>query len=377
MKKVLSLVLAVAMIASMATMAFAADKIATKLNSTSYDEKATPKIRPVMNAYGPLAYDSDKKLLEPMSSVQYGKSAYYLLLEPASSTLTSAELSNHTMGELGSAKTEAISGMKAKEKWEMGSSHVDSVSIVRRRIDVIDDTDDGLDDAIGAAVKTYYSFLVVNVKNSTNTNDVDVIGTVTLNKTSGAKVKDLVLDISLNVFWTENWISNENLEITKDISGLKSEKVYAAKYDCDDEVDIEFENGAIFTVDVSGQGKNLLYTDTKYSSTVSSKYPLAELDFWNFGGTKFNRTGSLFLPATDDFMFIYELKDDGTLAEIPNAEYDEYDEGFYIRTRTLGSYVVSDMELITAPVVPDVSDVGTTTPTVPVVPTNPSTGAAA
>ena len=80
------------------------------------------------------------------------------------------------------------------------------------------------------------------------------------------------------------------------------------------------------------------------------------------------------LSAEDDAtLFLYEIKDDGTLAEVAGAEYDDSDEGFYFRTRTLGSYVVSDMELDLGASDNTNEDVVVT----PVEPTNPSTGAIA
>jgi hypothetical protein len=88
----------------------------------------------------------------------------------------------------------------------------------------------------------------------------------------------------------------------------------------------------------------------------------------------FNKIGELFLPA-DEGTFLYVLNSDGTLSAA-NAEYDSYEEGFFIKTRTLGSYVISDIELDIASAVeePTVDDVVETVEE----PSNanPSTGAA-
>ena len=72
-------------------------------------------------------------------------------------------------------------------------------------------------------------------------------------------------------------------------------------------------------------------------------YPNADLSFFNGNGVTFNRTGEMFIPA-DAGTFIYEIKN-GVPVEISDAKYDEHDEGFRFKTRTLGSYVVSDVML--------------------------------
>ena len=88
----------------------------------------------------------------------------------------------------------------------------------------------------------------------------------------------------------------------------------------------------------------------------------------------------MFLACDQDYeQYLYQINSDGTLSEVPGAEYDEYDGGFYFNTRVLGSYVISDMELelkdTTTTTTPVVETPVVTTPA-PVV-TNPSTGAAA
>ena len=139
----------------------------------------------------------------------------------------------------------------------------------------------------------------------------------------------------------------------------------------DEEFELSFADwgSATFTVNTIGQGDLILRATATYNSTVGALYPEANLDFYNGNGVSFNKTGEMFMPA-DAGSFIYELKN-GVLVAIPGAEYDEYDEGFYFKTRTLGTYVISDVELalagsVVAPVVPGA----------PVV-VNPGTGAAA
>ena len=59
-----------------------------------------------------------------------------------------------------------------------------------------------------------------------------------------------------------------------------------------------------------------------------------------------------------------------------NAEYDEYDEAFIIKTKTLGKYIISDTELKIVNIPSDNGNNGNSGNGGTVTPTNPGTGAA-
>ena len=409
MKKIFALALAVAMIASMGAVSFAVvSPVGTAPDSDPTMKYDTKAYFPVVNAYGPLTYDADDKALGD-GVVEYGETAYYILVEgqvagpftkdnngdtvdPADPTYTKALVT----------ESETVTGLKIKASWEEGKGLVKDVSIVKKKVanstmhddDPLKDEDgiayECIETLLGSALagtytpNKYYYFVAVSTNASTSTADADIIGTLTLSKSKHPKVDDLDLEITVNVGWENTYNSSdpdikENLTVTSSIvSDIEAETYYALKFDFDDEVDFEFADDSIFTVDVSGQSKLLLYYDTQFNSKIAAKYPLAELNFWNGNGAKFNRVGEMFIPVKEDYaQFLYQLNADGTLSEVPGAEYDEYDEGFYFNTRVLGTYVISDMELDVTPVVttPVVETPVVTTPA-PVV-TNPSTGAAA
>ena len=72
-------------------------------------------------------------------------------------------------------------------------------------------------------------------------------------------------------------------------------------------------------------------------------YDYANIDFVNFEGKpSFNKTGTLYIYAAED-SFIYEVTKDG--AKAIKAEWDEDYEAWTFKTRTLGSYAISDVEL--------------------------------
>ena len=113
-----------------------------------------------------------------------------------------------------------------------------------------------------------------------------------------------------------------------------------------------FDNEAYFVVKMIPEEKVVLNFAETYSKTIDKLFDYeADLDFYNFKGTSdaFTKVGELVIPADED-TFVYEIVDD-ELVEV-DAEYVEdykFDngkkvDGWVIKTNELGYYVVSDVE---------------------------------
>ena len=403
MKKFLAMLLAVSMVASMSAVSFAvsgssrtlsgtpdkttpADAYASMIKDGKYDDDDGYPIDTTL--IGPFGYNSDDKNLT-IDSVEYGKTAYFLLTEYYLDSGDDEQTRLVT-------QSESTDKLKVKGDWEEGKSLVDGMAITKKKVnsfgtyDDLDDKDNFTEDKdftsdmvndYGFVSGKYYYMVAITVEDSSSTSDADIIGTLTLSKSKKPKADDIDFDVAINVDWEQSYRKTEDLTITGDYDPIYSETYYALKFDCDEEVELGFNDDSTFTVDVSGQPKTLLYFDTDFNSSIAAKYPLAELNFWNGNGAKFNRTGEMFLSIGDedyDDYYLYQINSDGSLSEVPNAEYDDADEGFYFKTRTPGSYVVSDMELDTsATESSDESDDIVVTPVDPVTPVNPGTGARA
>ena len=397
MKKFLAMLLSVSMVASMSAVSFAvsgssrtlsgtpdkttpADAYASMIKDGKYDDDDGYPIDTTL--IGPFGYNSDDKNLT-IDSVEYGKTAYFLLTEYYLDSGDDEQTRLVT-------QSESTDKLKVKGDWEEGKSLVDGMAITKKKVngfgtyDDLDDKDNFTEDKdftsdmvndYGFVSGKYYYMVAITVEDSSSTSDADIIGTLTLSKSKKPKADDIDFDVAINVDWEQSYRKTEDLTITGDYDPIYSETYYALKFDCDEEVELGFNDDSTFTVDVSGQPKTLLYFDTDFNSSIAAKYPLAELNFWNGNGAKFNRTGEMFLSIGDedyDDYYLYQINSDGSLSEVPNAEYDDADEGFYFKTRTLGSYVVSDMELDTsATESSDESD------DIVVTPVNPGTGARA
>ena len=434
MKKFLALALAIAMIVSLSSVAMATDidPVATNAKfETGGAEEYTLKVEngdstdpdvygPIVGLYGPFSYDSEDRALYDAvdhktagkegvyGPVEFGEAAYYAIINYVPDNfdeedddeyeveLDSADIDESNGKFLVVKDSEVVSNLKIKTDWEEGGDLVKSIKVVKRKIvnytkaadGDFERTDSDYDEdyyyptleELGLTKydmekDDYVYFLVVEYEESNSHNDADLIGTVTLNKSKDPKVDDLELDIGFSVDWEHNYRTDaENCTIKDDPDfEFVAEKNYALKFDCDEEVELTFDDESTFTVDVSGQSKILFNWNNNYISKVAAKYPYAELNFWNGNGAKFNRVGEFFFNCEDleGNQFLYQVNADGTLSEVAGAEWDDSDEGFYFNTRVLGSYVVSDMELdvvsnvqgaVSAPVAP-----------APVV-TNPATG---
>ena len=122
-----------------------------------------------------------------------------------------------------------------------------------------------------------------------------------------------------------------------------------------DVIDIEFGDDALFTVDVDGQSRLNLAWNVTFDREFAAKYDYANLDFLTFEGTpRFNRTGDFYIYADED-AFIYKKTADGA-EKINGLEWDEDYEAWTFRTRELGAYVISDVELDEKTVTEDKDD---------------------
>ena len=115
----------------------------------------------------------------------------------------------------------------------------------------------------------------------------------------------------------------------------------------------------MFTVDVTGQGKLNLAWNTDFDKEFAAMYDYANIDFVTFEGTPaFNKTGTLYIYADED-EFVYEVTADG--AKAVKAEWNEDYEAWELKTRTLKSYAISDVELTEKTATEDKDDASSTT----------------
>ena len=199
--------------------------------------------------------------------------------------------------------------------------------------------------------------LITLPENDTNKVE-DLAGEIRVGRSkSAAKKSPFTFDLELS-YYADNTLTGTTAR-PWDGGELISGETGIVSFDKEEgEIDIEFEDVATFTVDISGQGKLNLAWNTSFNKEFGAMYDYANLTFVNFEGTpSFSKNGTLMVYAEPD-TFIYEVTEDG--AKKVDAEYDEDYEAWVLTTRTLSSYVVSDVEL-TEKTVTDTEDGSSTT----------------
>jgi hypothetical protein len=362
MKKIFALTLAVALVLSLASFVFAAD-----------DEYAIFSVDPAGVGHRKFSSDNNWVKIAAGEIVNYGNTIYYELdgetfaggVIPALPVIGPVE------------KYDAVNGVRINQTWDIGGDWVSKVELVKKKSLI----------AVGPPEVTNYEyFLAITFKAAAaETATTDVIGEIVLKRTSGKNKinrdpanptggkagETLPFPVNVELRYNKSDVGATGVDKISDSARTFDFKDDAALQN-NEELELTFVDwgDARFTVNSVGQGKLVLKADAKFNSAIGALYPEANLDFFNGNGASFNKTGEMFIPA-EEGSYIYELKS-GVLVAIAGAEYDEYDEGFYFKTRTLGSYVVSDVELdlagsaVVDPVAPEAPEV-----------VNPSTGAAA
>ena len=205
-------------------------------------------------------------------------------------------------------------------------------------------------------------YLDITTVDSLSTKDGEVAFELTLSAKGASEFKDRTLEIKkqkigLTTASAETDVT-DSMEVDAQGEILDTEDMEA----CEDYEIIWGDNElARFVVDLDDNDgkKNLSYTTAPVDALIEAN-PTANMDFFTLkAAPRFNKIGEMTIYADGDvFKYIYEIDADGQLSEV-NATYDEDEEGFVFNTRTLGSYVVSDIELVGAAIdeeVPGESD---------------------
>ena len=221
MKKFLAMLLSVSMVASMSAVSFAvsgssrtlsgtpdkttpADAYASMIKDGKYDDDDGYPIDTTL--IGPFGYNSDDKNLT-IDSVEYGKTAYFLLTEYYLDSGDDEQTRLVT-------QSESTDKLKVKGDWEEGKSLVDGMAITKKKVngfgtyDDLDDKDNFTEDKdftsdmvndYGFVSGKYYYMVAITVEDSFSTSDADIIGTLTLSKSKKPKCDDIDFDFAINV----------------------------------------------------------------------------------------------------------------------------------------------------------------------------------
>ena len=357
MKKLFALTLAVAMVLSMASVAFASDRYELAVEEDD-----------LFFVSDGIAYylDGQYTVSEEKYEAVYGDTLYMVVkpsIEGKSKNVSLSDINKN---------------FKIKAQWSQNGKLVEGVRFEKIYADIYD-YDNG--------EKELAFVIAIDTKSMPKeTEESDVIGTITIDPRSKNIVdnayaaepiyaearegEEYKFDVAftLNVLKAdgEEYIDGKNPDIYE-----TADNNYVYDFDEyeDEEHEIELYAGmGRFIVNTKGQGKIVINTDVEYNEGIEGIAPDANYVYFNSNNATFNRLGDLYLTANETDI-VYKVNNDGTLTKL-NPKYDDYEEAFVIRTRVIGNYIIAEEEL------PEITYEEPAAPVAPVVPTNPSTGAA-
>ena len=329
MKKILALTLAAVMAAGMSTVAFADTVVSF---ASSADNKQWYAVDE--NDDGEFEVGATETEVN-IDYVSGGKKVALFLYENATDKLIT--------------DSDDVKRYKVTDDWSVGD--IDEKPVIER-VKIVNSDNDTTD---------YVYAVTFTLPEAPETKDADLIGDVTVYRTTADK------KIANNVFDFGITYGAEAVQYdgTNDFNdGPVSFKGY------DDVEVLAFGDEMEFEVDLAGQGKLNLAWNTDFNKEFAAMYDYANIDFMTFEHTpSFNKTGIVYIYAPED-AFIYEVTKDGA-KEINGLKWDEDYEAWTFRTRTLGSYAISDVELDEKTVTEDKDESSSTTDDGKV---NPDTG---
>ena len=220
-----------------------------------------------------------------------------------------------------------VKGLKVKDEWAVG------------------DLDEKPEIELVKIEGVYRYAVTFTLPDSADLKASDLAGEISVyRKSSDLKDEDIADFITLNIgaeygyedkkLYEWDDLADAEIVVFKDASGdgLEGEET------------LTFGDYFEFEVDVTGQGKLNLKNNQDFNKEFAAMYDYANIDFITFEKEPtFNKIGRAYIYAPED-AFIYEVTADGA-KEINGLEWDEDYEAWTFKTRTLGSYAISDVEL--------------------------------
>ena len=318
MKKTLALVLAAVMTAGMTSVAFAAAKSDEVFVGLSTDGSTEWNKVYKLNSDGVADEVLGSELLEGGDEIAIPIS--YFVDKNENGAYDSDEFDWYTNG------ADYDKSVSIYDDWKIGDADVE-LRYVKYTVE---------NEFVVGQTPRIYSVVVTIPDNNSNKVE-DLSGTISVGRTR-TKAKDSAHSVEVELSYAP-----AGEAVVVDFDGGNVDGIIKFASDCG-EIDIEFGEEALFTVDASGQGKLNLAWNTTFDKEIADRDKSANMDFITFEGTpSFNKTGTFYLYADDDTGFVYEVVD-GQVKAL-DAEYNEDYEAWEFKTRTLTEYILSDKEL--------------------------------
>ncbi len=316
MKKIFALALAAVMTAGMTTVAFAA----TTADVNLAKDTATGMFIDDDDD-GKFASSEEKYTVKAGESVTFSK--------PDGGKKVALPLYDKSGAAID--EKDDIKGYKVKAEWKVGKVD-EKPAIELVKID-----------------SKYIYAVTFTLPEAADTKALDLAGEISVYKNSsdlkdGAANEDYItVKIGGDYGYTEDTLAGWGSDL-KDAEIVVFKTALSGGTALEGEETLTFGDSFEFEVDVTGQGKLNLKNNVDFNKEFAAMYDYANIDFITFEKEPtFNKNGTVYIYADED-EFVYEVTEDGAKA-IKGLKWDEDYEAWTFKTRTLGSYAISDVEL--------------------------------
>ncbi|MEG1043969.1 MAG: hypothetical protein RSF81_04225 [Oscillospiraceae bacterium] len=363
MKKLLSTVMAASMIASMATVSFAADTTTIKVDNTSklyketdgilYEVTGDVALIPEEKIYVELLTDNEGETISSRLAGQYKVVADW---QNGKDAFDKAVIENKKVSEitgkfkLNKGQTAPYNLLPTYNTQAELQAAVDAVRVhaptctiegcnePTHIVELIDPAKKEAMAKYSAENITDYKYVAaIYTKSSFTSKQVDLIGSLkavkkTTSNSSAATSKNIYATVGHNV-----------ANASGDVHDVENSAPVVNFSDVDGEIELTFGNTASFTVNAKNQNDLYLGYSVKPNTDLIDQNPEANIDFISFKTSPtFNRIGTFRFFGNED-MFVYEITEKG-LKQI-TTKYDEDYDAYAFNTRALTSFAISDKEL--------------------------------
>ena len=334
MKKLLATILAATMTAGMAISAFALVPAPTAESATGVTPENTDF------ALENKAFLNNLEVAEGQT-LKGGDKIYYPIL-----------VANEEGNEFSYAnRSSEIEGLKVKLENGVGSKYIKNTEIVRQSVGAVNSNpaDDQKIYCVEVTVGDYFGTTDAQLEfdlslrtRSTEYSSKDQDGNAPMSFTLGKEPEKLSTDSPIVKKFRNGTLT---LSVDDNTGSVRLDEM--ADGSEIKEIILEGKKAPVsFEVRASGQKDLYLSVNQDPNKAVTLANEEATLSFVNFPGRPefdFTGTAKFIVPDSEKEYFLYEIAN-GKLVKT-NAKYNDSDECFELRTRVLGSYVLSDREL--------------------------------
>lgn len=179
---------------------------------------------------------------------------------------------------------------------------------------------------------------------------------LTVKKISASKYPEDGYDVTVPITIEYDWDNGgeDDLEVLldaityEDEDGEFEDDLLLFSYEKDDDIDIDLpDDGGSFTGVARKDFEIVASMNTKVNNSLINKYPNADIYFFNGNGANFPVTNGRLTLKANSGDYCYKVDSNGKLVDMSNT-WSNSQDAFVIKTTVIGKYIISDTKLSTS-----------------------------